>query len=325
MQIIFIMNTAIIVHGDTDGVCSGAIALNKYPNASVWFTHPVGLLPDIKKIKAKRYILCDLAISEREKEDLFEEFLKISSSSELIYIDHHPLPLDTIAGDIPATQVVRDLTKSASELAYTYFGNESMKLVALFGAISDYYTDKTDFVMRTLDVYDKRTIYLEAGLLSQALRTQGKRDYKFKRNLINVLSKGTMPSSNAKIVSSAIAGTKKEWETIEFVKKTVEAVDGIAVLWDVPRGYSPTKSAKFALGATGLSVAISTRKRKTYVDISARKLRTFSLDLNRTFRTIAPRFGGSGGGHPTAAGARIPQKHFNQFFEALQKEVEAIP
>jgi len=73
------VKTAIITHGDTDGVCSGAIALYDQPNASIWFTHPVGLLEDLRRIKAEKIIICDLAVSEREKEDLFEEFLRRSS------------------------------------------------------------------------------------------------------------------------------------------------------------------------------------------------------------------------------------------------------
>jgi RecJ-like exonuclease len=321
-----LMKTAILVHGDTDGICSGAIVMNKYPNSSVWFTHPVGLLSDIRKIKAHRYVLCDLAISERDKEELFEEFLRISSSSELIYIDHHPLPLNTIAGDIPATLVVRDLTKSASELTYTHLGTKGMELPAIFGAISDYYTDKTEFVEKTLEVYDKRTIYLEAGLLSQALLAQGKRDYEFKRKILTSLSHGIAPSSKPELVRKAISGTKKEWETIDYVINEFETIDGIALVRDVPKGISPNKAAKFALGASGLPIAISTRVKKgRFVDISSRKLSTFSLDLNLTFRTIALRFGGSGGGHPSAAGARIPLKHFDEFLEALRKEVEAIP
>jgi RecJ-like exonuclease len=319
------MKTAIVVHGDTDGICSAAIAMNRYPGASVWFTHPVGLLEDLGRIKAERIIICDLAISEREKEELFEEFLKRSSSTDLVYIDHHPLPLNTIAGDIPASHVVRDITKSSSELTYSYFGQEDMKRVALFGAISDYYTDTTDFVKRVLDVLDKRTIYLEAGLLSQALGIQGKRDYDFKRKLVDALSKGVMPSSRPDIVRKAVAGTKREWETIEVVRNSVEIIDGIGIVRNVPRGFSPTKSAKLALGVTGLPLCISTRRKKRNIDFSARKLSTFSLDLNITFRTIAPRFGGSGGGHPTAAGARIPKKHFEEFLDALKREVEAIP
>jgi RecJ-like exonuclease len=320
------METAILIHGDTDGVCSGAIALNKYPDASVWFTHPVGLLADIRRIKAERIILCDLAISEKEKDELFLEFLNISSKAELIYIDHHPLPLDTIAGDIPATQVVRDLTKSSSELTYTHLGNEAMHIVAVFGAISDYYTDTTDFVVKTMDVYDKRTLYLESGFLSQALSAQGKRDYAFKRKIVSSLSMGVMPSSRPDIVRKAVEGTRKEWETVEFVKKKIEEVDGLAIVRDIPKGISPTKAAKFALGISGLPVAISTKiKKRDHVDITARKLSTFSLDLNLTFRTITTRFEGSGGGHPTAAGGRIPQKNLGEFLKAFSKEVEAIP
>jgi len=201
-----------------------------------------------------------------------------------------------------------------------------MVLIALFGALADYYTDTTDFVRETLQVYDKRTIYLEAGILSQAIRMHGKRDYDFKRSLIRLLSNGVMPSTRPEIVRKAIAGTSKEWETMEIVKKEIRTIDGLAIFENVPKGISPTKVAKFALGVSGKSIALSTRIRKRqYVDISARKLDSFSLDLNLTFRTIAPRFGGSGGGHPTAAGARIPKKHLTEFLNAVTKEVEAIP
>ncbi len=175
-------------------------------------------------------------------------------------------------------------------------------------------------------MYDKRTVYLESGLISQALSAQGKRDYDFKRKVLFILSRAEKPSSKPDIVKKAILGTQKEWETIRFVKSEFEAVDGIAMIKDIPKGISPTKAAKLALGVSGLPVAISTRiKKKNHIDISARKLSNYSLDLNLTFRTIAPRFGGSGGGHPTAAGARIPKAHFQSFMEALKKEVESIP
>ncbi len=320
------MKTAILVHGDTDGVCSAAIALKSFPGSEVWFTHPVGLLPDLRRIDAHRIIICDLAISERDKADVFEEFGKKTAKGELIYIDHHPLPLDTLASDIPATHIARDLTKSTAELTYGYLdlGNEEAKLLALFGAIADY-IDETDFVRKTLDHYDIRTVYLETGILSQAIAYQGRRDYTFKRELVKKLASGLIPSHSPELVKKAVKATKREWETIELVKKSCKVIDGIGIVSNVPRGFSPTKAAKMALGITGLKMCISTRIKKNNLDISARKLSTFPLDLNLTFRALAPRFGGSGGGHPTAAGARIPRKNFEEFVHALKREAEAIP
>lgn len=318
------MKTAILVHGDTDGVCSAAIALNSFPGSEVWFTHPVGLLPDLRKIEANRIIICDLAISERDKADVFEEFGKKSSKGELIYIDHHPLPLDTLASDIPVTHIARDLTKSSAELTYSYLGKENVKLLALFGAIADY-IDETDFIRKNLDHYDIRTVYLETGILSQAIAYQGRKDYNFKRTLVKKLASGLIPSHSPEIVKKAIMATKREWETIDLVKKSCKIMDGIGIVSNVPRGFSPTKAAKLALGITGLKMCLSTRTKKNNLDISARKLSTFPLDLNLTFRALAPRFGGSGGGHPSAAGARIPRKNFEKFVHALKREAEAIP
>ena len=40
--------TLILTHGDSDGICSGAIAKTAYPDAYVYFTNPVSLLDELK-------------------------------------------------------------------------------------------------------------------------------------------------------------------------------------------------------------------------------------------------------------------------------------
>lgn len=318
------MGTAVFTHGDTDGICSAALILAGYRNAKVWITSPVGLLKDLKNCKAEEVFILDIALSERDKEDIFTEFERLSQG-KTVYIDHHPLPDGVMSGDLPCTEVIIDQNCSASELTYYWLKEkipDEMSRVALFGAISDY-CDDTDFVRNEIDVYDKRTIYLEAGLLSQCLG-ESKGDYAFKKEMINKLSRGKMPSETDRVIKRARSATKKEWKLHKFVRDNVVIHSGIAVVEDIPRGISPNKAAKFAVGVGGSSLGLGIKKRDGHVDISVRKKRDFYLDLNRALRTIALRYDGSGGGHPTAAGVRIPAEHLEAFIDTLAKEVSSI-
>ena len=318
------MKVKILTHGDTDGICSGALALARYPEAEVWFTHPAGLLKDLKDVGEDLVITCDVAISEKDKEDIFKEFSKIKKSGEIIYIDHHPLPLRTISSDLPCTRIVRDVTKSASELIFRHFQKYVMPLnrVALYGAISDY-CDETEFVREELYLYDKRTIYLEAGLLSQSLG-EAKGDYKFKRELVKELSSGTAPSSINRVVRNAIRSAKKEWILYEYVRENVRTVGEIAIVDEVGEGVSAGKAAKFAIGVTGKKVGIGIKLRNGFVDMSVRKRGDFPMDLDNALRNIAPRLRGSGGGHPSAAGARILLNKVDEFTDVLAREISAL-
>lgn len=319
------MSDIIFTHGDTDGICAATLAYARYPDAKIWFTHPAGFYNDIKGTKADHIVICDIAISERDKARIFEELRRLTSEGEVTYIDHHPLPLETISADVPATHVVRDKTRSASEQAYAFFKEHldpELNRVALFGAISDY-CDETAFVREELNFYDKRTIYMEASLLSQCLG-ESRRDYKLKKRIIEALVSNTMPSAMEDVVKKAIKATKKEWRAYERTTKNVEVMGNIAVVNNIPKGVSAAKSAKFAIGITGAEVALGVKFRDENANISARKHTDSPVDLDRTLRIIAPRFGGSGGGHPSAAGARVPRKALDDFLNVLSKEVSAV-
>ncbi|MFQ5975815.1 MAG: DHHA1 domain-containing protein [Candidatus Hydrothermarchaeales archaeon] len=319
------MTVKIITHGDSDGLCAGALAYARYPGAEVWFSHPAGLSKDIKEVDADIVVICDIAISEKHKEKIFSHFARISETGELIYIDHHPLPLKTVSGDLPCTKVVIDRTKSSSELTFRLFKEQiaqELNRVALFGAISDY-CDQTDFINAELDIFDKRTIYLEAGLLSQSL-SESMGDPNYKRSIVYQLADCTMPSAIKGVVDKAMKSTKKEWEVYEYVKKKVEVSDGIAFIRNVPKGVSPTKVAKFCLGVSGKNIGMGIKFKKGFADLGVRKRGDFPLDINRVLRTIAPRYGGTGGGHPSAGGARIRKESLDDFISALSKEVSTI-
>ncbi|MBC7130724.1 DHH family phosphoesterase [Candidatus Bathyarchaeota archaeon] len=64
------------------------------------------------------------------------------------------------------------------------------------------------------------------------------------------------------------------------------------------------------------AVGIAGETRGKMIDMSIRTCNE-KIDLNKILRRITPKLGGSGGGHPQAAGARIPEEKFNEFVKEL--------
>ncbi len=319
------MAAKILAHGDTDGICSAALAKARFPEAEVWFTRPIALLRDLNKVELGTAVfILDIAVSETHKGEIFERMRELAQKDEVLYIDHHPLPPDTLKKDIPATQFAHEIGVSASEITFRLFKsdiNPDLDRVALWGAIADY-CEETEFVRDGLSKYDRRTIYMEAGLLSQALGEAGG-NYPYKRDVVLKLAQGNPPTEIQEIVDRALKATKREWEVWRYVKGHVTREGNIAIIYDLPSG-SLGKAALYALGVTGVDVGICTRKDDDEVDVSMRRRAGAKVDLNEMLRHITARLGGSGGGHEGAAGATIPTNLFDTFLETVKKEISPV-
>ena len=315
----------ILAHGDADGVCAAALVKARFPEAEVWFTRPVTLLRDLNEVELGTAVfILDVAISETQREQIFQRMRELAQKNEVVYIDHHPLPPDTLKEDVPATELVHVIGASTSELAFKLFRRDidpDLDRVALWGAIADY-AEGTDLVRDGLSKYDRRTIYMEAGLLSQALG-EAAGDYHYKREVVLKLASGEPPSEIPEIVDRALKATKHEWEVWRYVKEHVKREGNIAVVHDLPSG-SLGKAALYALGVTGADVGLCTRRDEREVDVSVRRRVGVQIDLNELLRSITARLGGSGGGHAGAAGATIPVELFDSFMKTLKKEVAPV-
>jgi len=315
----------ILAHGDADGICSAALVRARFPNAEVWFTRPVTLAKDLEEIElGTTTIILDIAISEGHKDEIFQYMRELAQHDEVLYIDHHPLPPDVLREDVPATQFVHMIGESTSELTYKLFREAlppELDRVALWGAIADYATE-TDFVREELNKYDRRTIYMEAGLLSQALGEAGG-EYHYKREVVIKLSRGIPPSEVPGIVERAIKSTRREWEIWRYVREHVIREGNLAIIYDLPSG-SLSKGALYALGTAGTDVGLCTRRKGNEVDISVRRRGDVRLDLNTILRRITSRIGGSGGGHEGAAGATVPADIFDDFLNSFKREISPI-
>ncbi len=310
----------IIAHGDSDGVCSAALAVaalrREYSVIKVYFSHPADLVKDLKEFAKGDVVIVDIAISESHAAELIE-FMG-SYGGQITYIDHHPGPLELSIKDLPA-RVFHEEGASASELTYRYFskrlGREYSR-IALYGAIADY-LDQTDWVRSTLSMWDKRIIYFESGVLSQALE-HSRKLHDFKRRVVAYLSENRLPSQNSELLVRAVQQAAQNEELLHWVEKNVEVEGAVAYVIDPPGSLGI--AATLARGLTGSLIGIAAERRgDTYV-MSLRATKGV-IDLNRVLRLAIKHLGGTGGGHPMAAGARIPLKVFERLIVILNKEV----
>ena len=310
------MTTWILTHGDADGVCSGALALAANPNSHVYFTHPAGLAEDLNVVEpGDSLIVCDISLSENTLGEVLDKLRLVAEHGQLIYIDHHPLPEGLSPYEVPG-EFVHGVGVCASELTYRFFEDRlsrDMSRIAVYGAIGDY-ADDTPYIRRLVQDWDKRVLYFETGILIQALDAIG-RNYERKRGLVWMLSENIPPSADDELVELALEQTRRDEKLRLRVKNVVRTIGPIAYVLDV--GGSPSKAAIYARAYAGKPVGLAgeSKEDREVVDMSLRAVG--EVDLNIALRRIAPRFGGSGGGHPKAAGARIPIDKFNAFLRAL--------
>jgi len=316
------MSTWIFTHGDGDGVCAGALALAANPDANVFFTHPYGLLEDLQQAEEEdTVIICDIALSQLHLKNIIERFSELEQKGSLYYFDHHPLPSGLRPRDLPGI-IKHKIGSSASEIVYTFFKDKIGVLqsrVAIYGAISDY-MDNTRTIQNLLEMWDKRAIYLDTGILVQSLPLI-KREYDLKRSIVRELAVGKPPSLNSKLVDLAVEQSKREEEAIKEIKEKVKIEGEVAYVLDYP--FPLGKTAIYARAIGGVHVGIAGETRKNVIDMSLRASGGV-IDLNKVLREITPRLGGSGGGHPQAAGARVPKDKFHLLISELNKALRVL-
>jgi RecJ-like exonuclease len=317
------MSKWIFTHGDGDGICAGALSLAANPDAQVFFSHPFGLLEDLEQVKAQdTAIICDIALSESHLPKILGKFKSIAEGGDLLYIDHHPLPESISPPNFPG-RICHRLGSSASELAYSAFHNRlnpSLSRVAVYGAVSDY-LDGTPLINRLLMKWDKRAIYFETGILTQGLDGI-KRDHDFKRSIVSSLAENIPPSFNGRLVDLAVQNTHREEIVFRELKGRIQKRGKIAYVLNVP--LSLGKTAIYARALADALVGVAGESRRGFVDMSLRTCEN-NLDLNKMLRQLAPKFGGSGGGHQAAAGARIPEENFFDFINKMDEALRTFP
>lgn len=304
----------IIAHEDADGICSAAIVRMTNPSSRVFFSKPCSLLHDLDQMETRRdLVVLDLALCELAKEQIVSRLSRWGG--RVLYIDHHPdtaisfprqSSVEVVAGDV-----------SASELTFAHQGSglrREAERIMLMGAIGDY-ADLTPFCLDRLNRWDKRSVFLQAGFLCGALEVT-RPDHEFHRQIVDLLASCRPPCEDSRIVAYAVKASELEESFRQRVEKSAQKLGRIGVAYDLngPAGKGATYAA--AAAAVSIGAYVDKDMRRGSADISFRVIDR-SVDMNRILRTVAPKLGASGGGHPEACGARVPLDKLDEFFQAI--------
>jgi len=322
--------TLILTHSDCDGICAGALALARFPDARMFFTKPISLLHDLEEtaipMRPKRLVICDIALTKIHAAEIVRMLAGLSKTTNILYFDHHSLPqtasLDAV-NDVVST-FAHDTSASASEIAYRHF-QKSLPMervwLALYGAIGDY-TDDTEFVKERMRNWDKRALYFEVSTLILGIKDEQFSKYNAKRRICRTLASGKNPSDVRGLARAAKYAVTREFEIYKQVKRRAKMFGNVGYVKDLPKFGFRGPSALFAATVTSKPIGLSAHTVRDKIDITARKrVDNPNIRLNLIMEQAAEAVGGSGGGHPRAAGARIPRGTLNRFLEEVDKMV----
>jgi single-stranded-DNA-specific exonuclease len=306
----------IIAHEDADGICSAALVRMNDPTSRVYFSKPCSLLHDLDYMDSRKDLtVLDIALCELAKERIVTRLSRWQG--EVLYIDHHPDTASTFQTQSKVKVIAG--TVSSSELTFTHLASKlsrEAERVMLMGAIGDY-ADLTPLCIDRLNRWDRRSVFLQAGFLCGALEVT-RPEHEFHRQIVDLLASCRPPCEDNRIVTSAVKASELEESFRQRVEKSAKKSGRIGVVYDLngPAG----KGATYAAAATGVSIGayVDNDERRGIADISFRVIDR-SVDLNVILRAVAPKLGGSGGGHAEACGARVPTSKLDQLFVAINE------
>ncbi len=310
------MRTIIFTHGDSDGICAGALALAAFPDSPIYFTNAVSILADLENaVGYDRAVICDIAINIPSSARLKERIDLLSAQTEVVYLDHHPLP-----EGFSADWLISNVSSSASEMTYRHFKDilsSDMSRVALYGAIGDYRDDSLG-IYNMVQNWDKRSLYYQAGTLSQGIEI-GRRDYDWKRYLVMQLAKNVQPSDIPVLASNAIKASQLEDELRLNVKRDVLRLSNISYVIDQKACMSKAAIYARVYGGTPVGMSAEFRNHRDVYDFSLRAVG--DINLNLIVSRIAAKYGGNAGGHPLAAGGRVSAGSLKEFLKDLDDAI----
>jgi RecJ-like exonuclease len=257
--------------------------------------------------------ICDLGLNEKS----LDELERIGRFAELIYVDHHHLNPDllkTVRGI--GVKLIHDLRDCASALTFDLFKEalpHKATLLPSYAAVSDRLEDGP-IAKKIIQKLDRDFVLFEATLLSYAIEIA---DIRFKKQIINQLSKLGYPHQIEGIPSLALHQANRIAVLRDELPSRASTLGNIVYV--EAKDNSPGIIANLLLDVCDADIGIcyDTNSQKQISDVSLRCKAGMKLNLGIITSQVAKRFGGFGGGHPRASGARIPTPALVDFIRAI--------
>lgn len=304
---------------DVDGV--GTAAILKLAMKTETILADYGDLQEKLKTvgRVEALYICDLGLSQQTIPGFLKEVSRISRTASVHYIDHHPLPEGAEQKIKRAgVDLMHSLEECACVLSYMKFKEKIPKeaaIIAAYGAITDY-MDFQPQARRIIGRYDRQFLMLEATLLSYAIGRQGD-DPKFLVAIVDELARLEYPHRIKKVLGYASEQAEKTAKLIELVKVEGKRMKNLAYMTSKDRAGGIVANMLIGAFDVKVGVAIKAIKEEDVFEVSIRGSEDSTFHLGREVQKIAGELEGYGGGHPKAAGGRMPLAKLETFLHKL--------
>lgn len=304
---------------DPDGLICAAY-LHHLKNASlllVSYEELESALVQLNSTVNELYI-CDLNI----RADLISEVIRISEFARVTVVDHHPIikAIQDRLRQCGITLIYSQLD-CASVLLYNAFKDQLGKNAARFAAyaaISDRFEDGP-IASQLLSQFEQQLTQHEALILTHAL--QNKIDPSFRSFIVTELSQFTVPHRIQGVTAGALTYIEKMTRVLETLSTEAIQIGKLAYVENTSQ-TSLGGIAGLLLEALDVDVAVCLQNGPdNMTNLSIRGSPQLITHLGAITKRLATKYGGFGGGHKKASGARILKINVKKFINDLEYAV----
>jgi RecJ-like exonuclease len=312
---------------DADGICSAALVRQAFGGDTILVDYP-GMMPEIEALakdeKLKVLFICDVGLSKNNQERFVEILSNLRKNKVAVtYIDHHDMDPEIIKRlEKAKVKIFHDVNECTTVQVYDAFKsklNDHASFIAACGAITDYMEDRPK-ASKLLQIYDRQFALISATVLTYNIVGHQK-DPDYLLYLVEVLSESKYPHEIPNSFEFAQIQVEKLAGMIAKVKKSLKTMKNLGYMEILDAGASG--AVNFVLGLSGKDVGVAYKERVDHgiYAVSIRGSRDCKIHLGRLINSLAPEFGGSGGGHDRACGAVIPKDKIMPFIKEFNSRL----
>jgi single-stranded-DNA-specific exonuclease len=310
---------------DVDGLSSAALVLAAR-GGTFRLTDYDDLLEEMDAVpsSATGVTICDLGTNSSNFSEFVAKLSALAKRMPVTYVDHHYLTEEAkeriVQAGVDLRHDVRDCASMLTYLAYKESLPEGARLLALYGAVTDY-MDTSANASRMMETFDRQFVLLECTMLAYALAKNG-RDYSFPEMLVRELALMKAPHSIDDVGREALEQAEVVRQLTEDVRAKGTRLGRLAYM---KTSESATGNvAKLLLGAFGVPLGVAYKEKAGGVaEFSLRSTSESKIHLGKEIGIIAQKHGGSGGGHEKAAGCSVPTAEVEGLLKDLESRLSA--
>lgn len=312
---------------DADGISSAALIRQAFGGDTVLVDYP-GMMNEIEALvkdeKLKILFICDLGLSKNNQDRFVEILSELRKKKVAVtYIDHHDIDPEIIKRlEKLKVKVIHDVNECTAVQVYDTYKSkltDHSAFIAACAAITDYMEDRPKG-SKLLQIYDRQFALISATVLTYNIVGHQK-DPDYLLYLVEVLSESKYPHEIPNSFEFAQIQVEKLAGMIEKVKKSLKTMKNLGYMEITDSGASGV--VNFVLGLSGKDVGVAYKERVDHgiYAVSIRGSKSCKIHLGRLVNSLAPEFGGSGGGHDKACGAVIPKDKIMAFLKEFNSRL----